>query len=107
VIAAGCAVPGARGRSGTRSRAIPVSSGRPMRRALLKRRVSSFTTTMCAPSTTAMPSGPWKGGTKRPFGARGAEAVVEVSFPVGEVGTYGPVRARAQHVVREKRRRGQ
>ncbi len=34
------------------------------------------------------------------------EAVVEVSYPVGEVGTYGPVRARAQHVVREKRRRG-
>ena len=34
------------------------------------------------------------------------EEVVEVSFPVGEVGTYGPVHARAEWKVRERKRRG-
>lgn len=34
------------------------------------------------------------------------EEVVEVTFPVGEEGTHGPVHARARHVVRERRRRG-
>lgn len=33
-------------------------------------------------------------------GARRLVADVEVSYPVGEEGTYGPVRARARHVVR-------
>lgn len=38
--------------------------------------------------------------------AEGAvEEVVIVTYPVGETGTYGPVHARAQWVVRERRRR--